>query len=56
MRIEDLPIMLTIEETANLLRVSRNTVYKLCKTGEISSVKKGRRILIFRDDLLRKSA
>ena len=56
MRIEELPIMLTIEETANLLRVSRNTVYKLCKTGEISSVKKGRRILIFRDDLLRKSA
>ena len=46
----------TIEETSDLLRVSKNTVYKLCKTGEISSVKKGRRILIFRDDLLRKSA
>ena len=56
MRIEDLPIMLTIEETSDLLRVSKNTVYKLCKSGEIDYMKKGRRILIFRDDLIRKSA
>ena len=50
--LSDLPIMLTIEETAKLLRVSKNTVYNLCKSGEIPYTKKGRRILIFRDDLL----
>ena len=50
--ITDLPLMLTIEEAADLIRVSKNTVYNLCKSGEIPSVKKGRRILIYRDDLL----
>ena len=50
--LSELPIMLTIEEAAELLRVSKNTVYNLCKSGEIPYTKKGRRILIFRDDLL----
>ena len=50
--ITDLPLMLTIEEAADLIRVSKNTVYNLCKSGEIPSIKKGRRILIYRDDLL----
>ena len=50
--LSDLPLMLTIEETAALLRVSKNTVYNLCKSGEIPFIKKGRRILIYRDDLL----
>jgi len=53
--LSDLPLMLTIEETAALLRVSKNTVYNLCKAGEITFLKKGRRILIFRDDLLGKT-
>lgn len=38
--------MLTVDETADELRISRDLVYRLCKTGEIPHRRFGRRVLI----------
>jgi excisionase family DNA binding protein len=45
-RIEDLPLVLTVEEVAAALRVSRTTAYEGVRTGEIPSVRIGRSIRI----------
>jgi len=48
-----LPPVLTVRETAERLRVSRNIVYEAVATKQISSVRIGRRILIPADALQR---
>ena len=46
-----IPIMLTVEEFRRLLRISRNTAYECVRSGEIPSVRVGRQIRIFREDV-----
>lgn len=49
-----LPYLLTVEETAGLLRTSRKAVYCLHDRGRIpGGIRRGRRLLFRRDDLLR---
>ena len=43
---------LTVEETAVMLGISRNTAFRAVQKGEIPSVRIGRRILIPRDVML----
>lgn len=40
------PLLLTVDETAELLRVSRNTAYGLVRRGEIPSLRLGRGLRI----------
>ncbi len=55
----DSPMLLTVPETARLLRISRNLAYELVARGELPAVRLGRVIRIPRrelDDWLEKSA
>ena len=45
------PLLATVEETAELLRLGRTTTYELVMRGEIPSVKIGRRRLVVRSGL-----
>ena len=47
------PLLLTPEEAANLLRVSRTTVYTLMKAGALRPVHIGRSCRLSRAELLR---
>ena len=47
------PHVITVEEAAELLRISRNTAYEAVKRGEIPSVRVGRRILIPRISIMK---
>ena len=49
----ELPIMMTIQELAQFLRVSRNTAYSFVNTGVIPSIKVGRQTRIYREDVIR---
>lgn len=40
------PIVLTVEETRKLLRLSRGATYEAIRIGQIPSIRVGRRILI----------
>jgi excisionase family DNA binding protein len=46
-----LTILLSVEETADLLGLGRTHTYELVMSGKISSVKIGRRRLVVRDGL-----
>lgn len=46
-----LPLLLTVEEAASLLRLGRTRVYQLVMGGKIQSVKVGRRRLVVRQGL-----
>ena len=49
----DLPLLLTADETAELLRKSRKAVYLMVSRGQLPGVTHiGRSLLIRRDDLL----
>ena len=50
-KIDDVPVMLTVEEFGKLLRISRNTAYAYVRSGVVPSVKGGKQIRIFRDDV-----
>jgi excisionase family DNA binding protein len=50
---DDLPPILTVEQTATLLGISRGLAFAAVRTGEIPHVRIGRRILVPRDALLR---
>jgi excisionase family DNA binding protein len=43
--------MMTIEETARLLRITRQTLYERTKKKEIPAYKVGRRVLYKREDI-----
>ncbi len=45
------PALLTIEETARLLRLSRAKTYQLAATGDLPCVKVGRSVRVRRDRL-----
>ena len=47
----DGPILLTVPETARLLRISRNLAYELVARGELPAVRLGRVIRIPRSEL-----
>jgi excisionase family DNA binding protein len=48
-----LPMLMTADETAALLRTTRKAVYTLAERGAIDGVTRlGRRLLFRRDDLL----
>lgn len=48
----DLPLLLTIRETAKLLRCAESTARRRIGKGEIESIKSGGRVLVYRDKLL----
>ena len=50
-KIDDVPVMLTVDELGKLLRISRNTAYAYVRSGVVPSVKVGKQIRIFRDDI-----
>jgi excisionase family DNA binding protein len=45
------PLTLTVEQTAKLLGIGRSTAYELVRTGDIPSLRLGRRILVPRRPL-----
>ncbi len=49
--IKDLPMTLTVEEIAKILRVGRNTAYQLVREGDIHCIRCGRKIIIPRESL-----
>ena len=40
------PDVLTVSDLVRLLRMGKNTVYKLIKEGDIGSIKKGKKIIV----------
>ena len=46
LRWQDLPEFLTVEELREYLRIGRSTAYELVKSGDIKSIRLGRRVLI----------
>jgi excisionase family DNA binding protein len=42
----DAPAVITVEEACKVLRVSRGSGYEAARTGEIPTVKLGRRVLV----------
>lgn len=48
----NLPLILSVDQLAEVLRVGRNTAYDLVRSGQIRSVRVGRQIRIPRDALI----
>lgn len=49
--INDLPLVLTVQEAAVILRLKRSTTYELTRQGAIPSFRIGRHIRISRTEL-----
>jgi excisionase family DNA binding protein len=49
---DDLPDILTVDEAARLLRISRGLAFAAVRQGDIPSVRVGRRILVPKTQLL----
>ena len=49
---DELPLVLTVEEFARATRVGRGTAYEAVRTGQVRSIRLGRRVLIPRTVLL----
>lgn len=47
--IDTLPLVLTVQETAKVLKISRNTTYELVRSGKLHSVRIGHQIRIPRE-------
>lgn len=43
---EEERLTLTVEETAKLLRIGRQLAYEMVKTGDIPSIRLGKRVLV----------
>ena len=43
---KDEPDVLTVPDVIRLLRIGKNSVYKLLKDGSISSIKQGKKIIV----------
>lgn len=52
MTIETAPDPLTIAEVAAVMRVGRSTVYDLMRRGTIRHIHVGKRILVYKSDLI----
>ena len=52
MTIDELPEVLTIDETARFLRISRGLAYEGARRGDLPTVRVGRRLLVPRIWLL----
>ena len=48
---DDLPPILTVEQTAQVLGISRGLAFTAVRAGDIPSIRIGRRILVLRDRL-----
>ncbi len=53
---ESLPTVLTIPETAKILRIGRNSAYEAARRGEIPTIKIGKLLLVPREALERQLA
>lgn len=53
MRTDDLPLTITVEEAGELLGIGRRTAYRAAATGELPTVRIGRRLLVPTTRLLR---
>ncbi len=51
--LESLPTVLTIPETAKILRIGRNSAYEAARRGQIPTIKIGKRLLVPRNALER---
>lgn len=51
-KIENLPLLLTVNELASVLRIGRNAAYQLVNNGDIQSCRVGRSIRIPRNALV----
>lgn len=49
---DNLPLTLTVSEAGKLLRIGRNNMHQLVRSGQIRSIKNGRNILIPRCALI----
>jgi excisionase family DNA binding protein len=47
------PILLTVGKAAKLLSLHKSTVYEMCYTGQIKSIKIGRQRRVLYEDLQR---
>lgn len=47
--LDDLPMVLRVEDLMPILDIGRNTAYELVRSGQIRSIKIGRKIRIPRD-------
>jgi excisionase family DNA binding protein len=45
------PVVLTVDEVAGILRISRASAYEACRRGDIPTLKIGRRVLVPRKGL-----
>lgn len=53
MTLDNCPALLTVPELAAVLRVGRNTAYRLIDDGTIPAIKIGRQIRVYREDVIR---
>ena len=51
--VEDLPLALTVEQLAKVLRIGRGNAYRLVQQGDIRTVRIGRQIRVPKAELLR---
>ena len=51
--LKSLPVVLSVQDVAKLLRVGKNTAYGLVNSGELRCVRVGRQIRVSRDEMLR---
>lgn len=49
---EDLPLVLTVPDLADILNVGRNTAYELVRSGQVKSVRVGTQYRISKTALL----
>ncbi len=51
-RVAVLPILLTLPEAAQVLRISRTQAYRLCQSGKLRAVRFGKLVRVSESDLL----
>lgn len=49
---EELPLILTVAEVAKILRIGKNTTYKLIRCGKLRSLRIGRQLRVPRQAVL----
>ena len=50
--LNDVPELMTVTEAAKYLRIGRNTAYNLVDSGKLPSIRLGKQIRIYKDDLI----